>query len=165
MIRKILKWIGIVLGSLVGLLVLAFAVLYIIGSVKWSRLHGKYDVPVETIPIPTDQASIARGEHIATIRMCGDCHNEILSGGSETVPGLVTLTFPNLTAGGGGVGATNTDQDWVRAIRHWDDASVDHALGLLLAADASFKETRVSSEEQLLTSLLLAMASPKRAAA
>ncbi len=35
MIRKILKWIGIVLGSLIGLLVLAFTVLYIIGMVKW----------------------------------------------------------------------------------------------------------------------------------
>lgn len=118
MIRKILKWIGIVLGSLIGLLVLAFAVLYIIGSAKWNQVHGNHNVPVETITIPTDPASIARGEHIAIIRMCGDCHNEILSGGSETVPGLVTLTFPNLTAGGGGVGATNTDQDWVRAIRH-----------------------------------------------
>jgi mono/diheme cytochrome c family protein len=117
-IRKILKWIGIVLGSLVGLLVLAFIVLYIVGTAKWNKLHGNYDVPVETVLIPTNQASIAHGEHIATIRMCGDCHAEILSGGSETVPGLVTLTFPNLTAGAGGVGATNTDQDWVRAIRH-----------------------------------------------
>jgi len=35
MIRKILNWIGIVLGSLIGLLVLAFTVLYIIGMVKW----------------------------------------------------------------------------------------------------------------------------------
>jgi hypothetical protein len=64
MIRKILKWIGIVLGGLVGLLVLAFVVLYIIGTVKWNKLHGKYDVPPETINIPTDQVSIARGEHI-----------------------------------------------------------------------------------------------------
>ncbi len=71
MIRKILKWIGIVLGSLVGLLALAFLILYTIGTVKWNKLHGKYDVPVETICIPTDQASIARGEHIATIHMCG----------------------------------------------------------------------------------------------
>jgi lipopolysaccharide/colanic/teichoic acid biosynthesis glycosyltransferase len=38
MIRKIFKWIGIVLGSLVGLLVLAFVVLYIIGNAKWN--HG-----------------------------------------------------------------------------------------------------------------------------
>jgi cytochrome c553 len=118
MIRKILKWIGIVLGSLIGLLVLAFVVLYIIGSVKWNKLHGKYEVPVETITIPTDQASIARGEHIATIRMCGHCHLENLSGQTTRVPGLVTLSVPNLTSGAGGVGAMNSDEDWVRAIRH-----------------------------------------------
>jgi hypothetical protein len=111
MIRKILKWIGIVLGSLIGLLVLAFAVLYVIGTVKWNRIHGNYDVPVETVPVPTDQASIARGEHIAVIHMCGYCHTETLSGQSETVPGLMTLTFPNLTTGGSGVGITNTDED------------------------------------------------------
>jgi len=118
MIRKILKWIGIVLGSLIGLLVLALVVLYVIGTVKWNRLHGTYEVPVETISIPTDQASIARGEHIATIRICKDCHTETLSGQTESVPGLVTLSAPNLTSGAGGVGATNTDEDWVRAIRH-----------------------------------------------
>ena len=118
MIRKILKWIGIVLGSLIGLLALAFVVLYGIGTVKWNRFHGTYDVPVERITIPSDQASIARGEHIATIRMCRSCHTEALSGQSDSVPGLITLSIPNLTAGAGGVGATNTDEDWVRAIRH-----------------------------------------------
>lgn len=119
MIRKILKWVGIVLGSLIGLLVLAFVVLYIIGSAKWNKLHGNYDVPVETIPIPTDQASIARGERIATILMCRECHAENLSGQSDdAAPALITLTSPNLTAGAGGVGTTNTDEDWVRAIRH-----------------------------------------------
>ena len=119
MIRKIFKWIGIVLGSLVGMSVLAFVVLYVIGTSRWNHLRVKdYDVPVETITIPTDQASIARGEHIATIRLCRDCHSETLSGQSESVPGLITMAFPNLTSGAGGVGATNTDEDWVRAIRH-----------------------------------------------
>lgn len=118
MIRKILRWIGIVLGSLIGLLVLAFVVLYVIGTVKWNRLHGKYDVPVETISILADQASIARGEHIATIRMCRSCHTETFSGQSDSGPGLITLSIPNLTAGAGGVGDTNTTEDWVRAIRH-----------------------------------------------
>jgi mono/diheme cytochrome c family protein len=116
MIRKFLKWIGIVLGSLVGLLVLAFVVLYVIGSVKWNKLHGQYEVPVETITIPTDQDSIARGEHIASIRMCGHCHMDNFSGQTAKVPGLIILSVPNLTSGG--VGATNTDADWVRAIRH-----------------------------------------------
>lgn len=118
MIRKILKWIGIVLGSLLGLLVITFVVLYLVGTVKWNKMHGQYDVPVETIKIPTDSVSIARGEHIATIRMCRDCHTETLSGMSDSAPGLITLTIPNLTAGAGGVGATNADADWVRAIRH-----------------------------------------------
>ena len=119
MIRKILKWIGIVLGSLIGLLVLAFITLYIIGSAKWNRIRGNiYDISVETIPIPADQDSIARGEHIATIRLCRQCHTEDLSGQSEAAPGMFTLTMPNLTSGVGGVGANNTDEDWVRAIRH-----------------------------------------------
>jgi mono/diheme cytochrome c family protein len=118
MIRKILKWIGIGLGSLIGLLVLAFTVLYVIGTLKWNRLHGKYDVLVETITVPTDQASIVRGKHVATIHICQECHTENFSGQSESVPGLITMTFPNLTPGVGGIGATNTDEDWVKAIRH-----------------------------------------------
>ena len=118
MIRKIFKWIGIVLGSLIGLLLLAFVVLYTIGTVKWNKMHGPYDLPVETISVPTDQASIARGEHVATIHMCKDCHTETWRGQFESVPGLITLSVPNLTSGAGGIGATNTDEDWVRAIRH-----------------------------------------------
>jgi cytochrome c553 len=50
--------------------------------------------------------------------MCKDCHTENWSGQSDSVPGLITLSMPNLTPGAGGVGATNTDEDWVRAIRH-----------------------------------------------
>jgi DNA polymerase III subunit delta len=56
---------------------------------------------------------------------------------------------------------------WVHAVRHWDAAAVDRAISLLLAADLALKDTRISSEEQLLTSLLLAMTAgaPRRAAA
>jgi hypothetical protein len=43
---------------------------------------------------------------------------DALSGQSDAIPGLITLSFPNLTAGAGGVGATNSNEDWVRAIRH-----------------------------------------------
>jgi len=51
---------------------------------------------------------------------------------------------------------------WVHAVRHWDHAAVDRAVLLLLAADAALKDTRISSEEQLLTSLLLAMTAGAR---
>ena len=55
MIRKILKWIGIVLGGLVGLLVLTVIVLYIVSVVKWNQAYENYDVPVETIAVPTSE--------------------------------------------------------------------------------------------------------------
>jgi DNA polymerase-3 subunit delta len=56
---------------------------------------------------------------------------------------------------------------WVRELHHWDRTAVAGAISLLLAADIALKETKISSEEQLLTSLLLAMtaAIPRRAAA
>ena len=56
---------------------------------------------------------------------------------------------------------------WVRAMRFWDHSTIDKALKALLAADASLKDTRVSSDEQVLASLILAMSSraPHRAAA
>lgn len=56
---------------------------------------------------------------------------------------------------------------WVHALRHWDAQAVDRAVTLLLAADVALKDTRISSEEQLLTSLLLAMTAgrSRRAAA
>jgi DNA polymerase-3 subunit delta len=49
---------------------------------------------------------------------------------------------------------------WVHALRHWDHAAVDRATALLLATDIALKDTRLSSEEQLLVSLLLAMTAP-----
>jgi hypothetical protein len=62
MVFKVFRRIGIGLGSLIGLLALAFIVLYTIGSIKWNKLHGEYEVPAEAIAIPTDQASITRGQ-------------------------------------------------------------------------------------------------------
>jgi cytochrome c553 len=116
MLKRVLKWISVALGGLAGLLVLAFVVLYLIGTFE---INKKYRIPVETVSIPTDPASIQRGEHLATIHMCTRCHTESLSGEiSFTVPGMVNIPSPNLTTGIGGVGRFYTDEDWVRAIRH-----------------------------------------------
>lgn len=54
MMKKVLKWIGIGLAALVGLLVLVVVVLYAIGS---ARLNKTHDIQAETTPIPTDEAS------------------------------------------------------------------------------------------------------------
>lgn len=46
---------------------------------------------------------------------------------------------------------------WARAVPKWTHADVDHALPHLLAADRALKDTKVSSDEQIVTSLLLAI--------
>ena len=46
---------------------------------------------------------------------------------------------------------------WARAVDRWDAASLDRALDLLLAADVLLKESKLSSEEQILSSLVLSL--------
>lgn len=116
MFKKALKWIGIVLAGLAGLLAVALVVLYLLGT---NRLNKKYQISVESVPLTSDAASVQRGEHLATIFMCSDCHTANMGGQVfYTVPGMLTIPTPNLTAGSGGIGASFNDQDWVRAIRH-----------------------------------------------
>lgn len=58
-------------------------------------------------------------------------------------------------------------KSWARALRLWNEQSVDRALALLLAADKALKDTRTSSDSQLLATLFLAMTADatRRAAA
>ena len=46
---------------------------------------------------------------------------------------------------------------WSLAADQWSIASIDHALDALLEADRMLKETRFSSEEQIMTTLILSM--------
>lgn len=55
---------------------------------------------------------------------------------------------------------------WTKHASRWTAAEIDAALHALLAADAALKETRLSSPEQLLTTLVLALCTqPTRRAA
>lgn len=114
---RVLRWIGVVLGALVALLAVAAAGVYVASSV---RLNKTYAIPAEQIDIPADPASIARGRHLATtIGQCVDCHGDDLAGRVFLdTPGIARISSANLTSGAGGVGATFTDADWVRALRH-----------------------------------------------
>ena len=46
---------------------------------------------------------------------------------------------------------------WSSAVDRWSTSSLDHVLDALLDADAALKETRLSSEEQIVSTLVLAM--------
>jgi DNA polymerase-3 subunit delta len=54
---------------------------------------------------------------------------------------------------------------WTRAAERWTRESLDRALDYLLDADVALKESRVSSEEQLLASLLLSLCAGEVSAA
>lgn len=118
--KKVFKWIGIVLGLLVGLIVLAGVVLFVTGN---SRLSKTYDFPPSGIVIPTDAASIEYGRHRVET-LCVDCHAGDLGGviGWTVVGPLATIDSANLTSGEGGIGEEfTTDEDYVLAIRHGVD--------------------------------------------
>jgi mono/diheme cytochrome c family protein len=114
--KKVLKRIGI---GVVGILIFVIVMVSVVSLVRWNRDYENVDVSVKMISIPTDESAIAYGKHIATTRICGSCHGDNLAGGYlMNEPVLAVIPAPNLTSGLGGVGQTNTDEDWIRAIRH-----------------------------------------------
>ncbi len=117
MAKRIFRGLGIALGALVGLLVLAVAVVYGVSS---SRLSKQYEVQPEPVALSSDSAVVARGRHLAEARLgCADCHAPDL-GGRVMIesPAFGRIVAPNLTRGEGGIGGRYTDADWVRATRH-----------------------------------------------
>ena len=111
--KKVLK----LIGGLVGLIVVLIAVILAIG---YFRFNKTYDIDVSGIEIPTDETSIARGGHLVqAVAHCGYCHGTDFSGdimvnsGGEGI-----IVAPNLTSGEGGIGASYSDEDWVRALYH-----------------------------------------------
>ena len=118
--RRVLKWIGIILGGLLGLLVVAAVVIFVLSSRSFSKT---YDVEAAAVAIPTDSETLARGEYLSNnVAPCTACHGENL-GGDVFIddPAFIEIYAPNLTSGQGGAGATYSDEDWVRSVRHGVD--------------------------------------------
>jgi cytochrome c553 len=117
MIKKVLKWVGIILAGILGLLVLAAITLYVVTE---QRLNKVYQVPPSGLVIPSDPGTIARGKHLVdSFGLCAECHKDNFEGEAfEESPLIGTISIANLTPGKGGIGSTFTDEDWVRAIRH-----------------------------------------------
>jgi len=112
--KKVLKWIGIVVGGLIVVIVVAAVGLSVAGNAK---LHKTREVPSDTVAIPTDETSLARGEQIVT-GVCSGCHAEDLTGMPLIDdPSIGTIYAANLTV----LSQTWSDADYVRAIRHGVD--------------------------------------------
>jgi mono/diheme cytochrome c family protein len=107
---------------------------------EW-RFRKHFEVPTHVVAVPTDSAAVARGQHIATIRGCMECHGQGFVGHVDVDdPMLGRLAGPNLT--NGGRGAALTDADWERAVRH--GVRRDGAPLLIMPA---FEHTGMSDED------------------
>lgn len=114
--KKILRWVGIGLGGLMGVIVFGLIVIY---AMSQTRLNRVYEIQETAVQIPTDAESILNGKHIFQFRGCEACHGERLEGKVYLDdPAIGKVISSNLTSGLGGVGGEMSDADWVRAIRH-----------------------------------------------
>lgn len=115
--KRALKWLGSIVGVLLVLLAVGFGTVY---AITMTRMAKDYPTSVESVRIPTDAASLARGKHLVeAIGKCQGCHGDNYGGKAFfDAPVFAELTAPNLTSGKGGVGATFTDADYIRSIRH-----------------------------------------------
>lgn len=113
---KSLKWVGIIIGVFLGILILVSLILFALGQ---ARLNKVYDVSVRQIPVLEDDASLMEGKRIFQYRGCEACHGDNLEGKVYLDnPAIGQVITPNLTAGLGGIGALRTDEDLIRAITH-----------------------------------------------
>ncbi len=112
MIRRILKWSGIVFGAVLVLAVVAVGVIYAASELV---LRRTYDVPLTAFTAPRDAAGVEEGRRLATIRGCMGCHGERLEGRVLDEQLLLgRLVAPNLTR----VVREYSDAELERAIRH-----------------------------------------------
>src|SRR5438067_6911780 len=75
---RLLRWVGIVVGALIALVVIALGALW--GASGW-KLNRQFSVPTESVAVSTDPAMVARGQHLAfAITKCMGCHGIDLGG-------------------------------------------------------------------------------------
>lgn len=115
--KRVLKWLGYAIGAIVVLLVVAVGAVYAISSARFAK---SYPTAVESVAVPTDSVSLARGKHLVeAVGKCQMCHGDDYAGKKLfDDPMFGRLTSRNLTPGEGGIGGKFADADYVRALRH-----------------------------------------------
>jgi mono/diheme cytochrome c family protein len=115
--KRALKWLGSIVGVLVLLIAAGIGTVY---AITITRMARDYPTSVESVRIPADPASLARGKHLVeAVGKCQVCHGDNYSGTNVFNDKVFArLTAPNLTSGKGGIASTFADADFIRAIRH-----------------------------------------------
>jgi mono/diheme cytochrome c family protein len=121
--RKIFKWIGIVLGGLVGVLVVAIIALLVYGQRSFKTAYNNR--PLYPISVDYSPETVARGQYLLeNVMACGGaCHSPQngppFSGAVEELslgPAVVNFAVPNLTS------------DVETGLGGWSDAEIARAI-------------------------------------
>lgn len=111
--RKVLKWIGIVVLCLI---VLVFGAALFLAN-KYNRMSkNTYQADPPELALPSDSASMARGAVLAA-SLCSSCHGGDFAGTAFfDEPKIAQVPAPNITKGGRT--ASYTTKDWIRTVRY-----------------------------------------------
>lgn len=109
---------GKIFAVALAVVIIIIAAIYIVGT---SKLNDTYQVSesnnlLETIQ--SDSASVARGQHLANINGCTDCHGPTLAGKIMVDEPPFFIASSNLTSGKGGIGGKYSDTDLDRVLRY-----------------------------------------------
>ncbi len=118
--KGLLRRIGIALGVLTAILLLAAAGGYFVSEQRVAERVAPQPEKNTHLDISSDSATLARGRHLArAITKCVDCHTDDL-GGKVLVdnPAMGRWVPANITRGKGGMGSQLSADDIVRAVRH-----------------------------------------------
>jgi mono/diheme cytochrome c family protein len=110
--KSVLKWLGILAGTLAALILAAVAYVFVASERVVART---YDVPLTSFAASTDADAIRRGERLAAISGCNGCHGAQLQGAVMfDEPNIARFTAPNLTQ----LARQYSDSELERVIRH-----------------------------------------------
>ncbi|HEY8072622.1 MAG TPA: c-type cytochrome [Labilithrix sp.] len=119
--KRIVKRVVLVILAVAVVVAASFAIFAYVQVRNFDASMAKvYDVPPLAITISTDEAVLARGKHLVeSVAPCAtrDCHGSDLAGGTNIDVGPIgNFCGPNISAGG--LGATYTDGELARLVRH-----------------------------------------------
>ncbi len=127
--KKVLKWIGIVLAGLVGLIVVVAIGLGIYGQVNF---HKKVNRPVYAITADTNAEGVARGKYLVReVIGCVGCHGPLVAQGQDADPDAPLaghsepVTFGPLS---GNFAPPNLTPDKDTGLGNWTDAEIARAI-------------------------------------
>lgn len=111
--KRLLRGLGIAIGAVLGLVVVAAGVIYLLSQ---HTLNRRYPLPQTALVVPDDAASIAAGQRLATIAGCyASCHGP-QGEGSVLLdePLIARLVAPNLATSV----RAHSDTELANIIRH-----------------------------------------------